>query len=389
MVALRSAGWRPTPFRQFIVKLHSRCNLACTYCYIYEMGDSTWRSAPRVADPVTLATVARRIADHVERHRLPSVDVVFHGGEPLLVGSDAIAAAANAMRSAMPTTCSLRMSVQTNALLLNEQVLDVLHRHQVRVGVSLDGSAEVHDRHRVYADGRGSHAGVVRALRLLRTPVHVSLYAGLLCTIDVSSDPVSTYRSLLDLEPPMLDFLLPHGNWTSPPPRRDPRSADPVYGRWLATAFDAWTARPDTRIRLFEQVLDGLLGGQSSSESVGISPVGVLVFDTAGRMEQVDSLRSVGNDAAAVGMDVRTHSLDEALGHPGVVARQIGTAALPDSCLDCPIHRVCGAGFYPHRYRAGTGYRNPSVYCPDLLHLIQHIQRRLSSQVPAPARSGR
>jgi uncharacterized protein len=267
-------------------------------------------------------------------------------------------------------------------------VLAVLHRHRIQVGVSLDGPAEVNDRHRVYADGRGSYAGVARALRLLRSPEHVSLYAGLLCTIDVRSNPVSTYRSLLDLQPPMLDFLLPHGNWTTPPPLRDPSSVDPVYGRWLTAAFDAWAARPDTRIRFFEQLLDGLLGGHSLSESVGVSPVGVLVFDTAGRLEQVDSLRSVRHGAAAVGMDVHTHSLDDALGHPGVVARQIGTAALPDSCLECPVHRVCGAGFYPHRYRAGTGYRNPSVYCPDLLHLIRHVQRRVAAQVCALGRSG-
>jgi uncharacterized protein len=387
MAALRMAGWRPTPFRQFVVKLHSRCNLACTYCYVYSMGDSTWRSAPRVASPATLAAVAGRISEHVKRHHLESVDVVFHGGEPLLAGPHVLESAAEAMRRAVPPSCPVRLTVQTNGLLLNEQVLAVLHRHRIRVGVSLDGPAEVNDRHRVYADGRGSYAGVARALQLLRSPDHASLYAGLLCTVDVRSDPVSTYRSLLDLQPPMLDFLLPHGNWTTPPPLRDSRSGDPVYGRWLAAAFDAWIVRPGTRIRFFEQLLDGLLGGHSSSESVGISPVGVLVFDTAGRLEQVDSLRSVRHGAAAVGMDVHTHSLDDALGHPGVVARQIGTAALPDSCLECPVHQVCGAGFYPHRYRAGSGYRNPSVYCPDLLHLIRHIQRRIAAQLSALVRS--
>jgi uncharacterized protein len=165
----------------------------------------------------------------------------------------------------------------------------------------------------------------------------------------------------------------------------DPGSDNPRFGRWMARAFDAWVARPETRIRYFEQLLDGLLGGHSSSESVGVSPVGLLVFDTAGRMEQVDSLRSVRHGAAAVDMDVRTHALDDALAHPGVVARQIGTAALPDACLDCSVHQICGAGFYPHRYRAGSGYRNPSVYCPDLRYLIQHVQHRIAAPLSALA----
>jgi uncharacterized protein len=29
LLELRRSGWRPTPFRQFVLKLHSRCNLAC------------------------------------------------------------------------------------------------------------------------------------------------------------------------------------------------------------------------------------------------------------------------------------------------------------------------------------------------------------------------
>ena len=37
--AMRAAGYKPTPFRQFILKVHSRCNLSCSYCYVYEMAD--------------------------------------------------------------------------------------------------------------------------------------------------------------------------------------------------------------------------------------------------------------------------------------------------------------------------------------------------------------
>ncbi|HEX2745877.1 MAG TPA: radical SAM protein, partial [Streptosporangiaceae bacterium] len=43
---LRSRGWQPTPFRQFVIKMHSRCNLACDYCYMYTMADQSWRSLP-------------------------------------------------------------------------------------------------------------------------------------------------------------------------------------------------------------------------------------------------------------------------------------------------------------------------------------------------------
>ncbi|MFU0243436.1 FxsB family radical SAM/SPASM domain protein, partial [Streptomyces scabiei] len=45
----RSGPEAPFPFRQFIVKMHGRCNLACTYCYLYEGPDSSWRDRPAAA----------------------------------------------------------------------------------------------------------------------------------------------------------------------------------------------------------------------------------------------------------------------------------------------------------------------------------------------------
>ena len=46
--ALKAGGWKPRPFEQFIVKIHSRCNLACDYCYMYELADQTWAGRPAV-----------------------------------------------------------------------------------------------------------------------------------------------------------------------------------------------------------------------------------------------------------------------------------------------------------------------------------------------------
>jgi uncharacterized protein len=45
------------------------------------------------------------------------------------------------------------------------------------------------------------------------------------------------------------------------------------------------------------------------------------------------------------------------------------------------VHRVCGAGHYAHRYRPGTGFRNPSVYCADLRRLIGHVRDRMATDL--------
>ena len=76
---LRLRGLRAVPLRQFTLKVHSRCNLSCSYCYIYHGSDGSWRDhPPRVLSQVMRRT-AGRIAEHVVAHGLSDVRVDFHG----------------------------------------------------------------------------------------------------------------------------------------------------------------------------------------------------------------------------------------------------------------------------------------------------------------------
>lgn len=102
----------------------------------------------------------------------------------------------------------------------------------------------------------------------------------------------------------------------------------------------------------------------------------------------MDSLKSAYEGAAATGLDVFGHDFDEALGHPGVVARQSAAAALAGQCRACPLLTVCGGGHYAHRYRAGDGFANPSVYCADLQRFIRHVARELAERTAAASVPG-
>ena len=107
-----------------------------------------------------------------------------------------------------------------------------------------------------------------------------------------------------------------------------------------------------------------------------------MVIETDGSYEQVDSLKAAFDGAPETGMDVFDHALDTVAAHPGILARQQGAAGLCQTCQECPVVTSCGGGLYPHRYRSGNGFANPSVYCADLLKLISHISSRLP---PGPA----
>ncbi|PJN04410.1 FxsB family radical SAM/SPASM domain protein [Streptomyces sp. CB01201] len=379
---------RPIPpaLSQFVLKVHSRCDLACDHCYVYEHADTSWRGKPRAVSEEILAQVANRIAEHARHHRLPTVHVVLHGGEPLLAGPGRLRRAAEELQRALDGVSALDLRMHTNGVLLDETFCELFLELGIKVGVSLDGDKVSNDRHRRYADGRSSHAKVIRAVELLNRPRYRRLFAGLLCTIDVENDPVAVYDALVELSPPRIDFLLPHATWDTPPPR--PGGAATPYADWLDAIYGRWDAagRP-VPVRIFDSVLRTLRGESSLTESLGLAPADLVVIETDGTFEQADSLKTSYDGAPATGMDVFTHSLDDVLQHPGMLARQQGVERLCEQCRDCPVVQSCGGGLYAHRYRSGgSEFDNPSVFCPDLFALVTSVRDREAAR-PAPVPS--
>jgi len=312
----------------------------------------------------------QRIAEHVDKHCLASVDVILHGGEPLLARAEWLSGLVGLLRSRV--LAQVNVALQTNGTLLDRPMLTTLKSLGIKVGVSLDGDAEATGRHRLYANGRNSFDAVARGLDLLRSAEFLNCYSGILCTIDIDNDPVKTYEALLKFAPPALDLLLPHANHTSGPPGKG-------YAEWLIRVFERWYGAPrqETRLRLFSELIQLLLGNPGEVEGLGLLPSTLIVVDTDGSVKQLDSLSSTYPGAADTGLDVMSGGFDDALDHPTTVARQIGVDALAPECQACPVMEICGGGLYPHRFKEGKGFRHPSVYCQDLLQLITHVRNRI------------
>ena len=137
--ALLATGWAPVPFGEFIVKIHSRCNLACDHCYMYEMADQSWRDQPRRMSAEVAEATAKRIGEHVRAHEQHRIALVLHGGEPLLAGPDLIAGLVRAVRREVGPGVTVDVSIQTNAVRLNEPYLRLFNKLEVKVGVSRMG----------------------------------------------------------------------------------------------------------------------------------------------------------------------------------------------------------------------------------------------------------
>src|SRR6201996_8123202 len=83
--ALRRPGASPAaprPVAFVLVKLASRCNINCTYCYWFR--DAEVYNKPPVLTVEAEDDMCRRLEDHINEFKLQEFVMVFHGGEPLL-----------------------------------------------------------------------------------------------------------------------------------------------------------------------------------------------------------------------------------------------------------------------------------------------------------------
>lgn len=371
------------PFYTFLLKVASRCNLDCDYCYIYHLADQSWRQQPRFMSEEIALQTAKRIAEHVVEHQLSEVQVVFHGGEPLLAGSQRLGMFAGILQANIP--CEVGFGVQTNGILLDEEMLDTLLRINCRVGISIDGDLRANNRHRLYHDGRSSYEDVLRSLKLIQSqPQWNALLAGLLIVIDLDNDPDEVYEAVAALAPPSVDLIFPDCHHDAPPSRPKTSDSETAYGRWMSRVFERWyDEQPGFDIRYFDEIITLMLGAPSGLETIGATSVDLIVVEANGDIEAVDTLKAVGREAIQLGLNIQDNSFDDALEHPAIYSRMAGFEALCDECRACSELRNCGSGYLPHRYGRGRGFLNPSVYCDDLKYLFKVIRGRIQKDLAA------
>jgi radical SAM/SPASM domain FxsB family protein len=365
----------PHPFETFIVKVASRCNLNCSYCYEYNKEDSTWRDSSRFISEQLVKATALRIAEHAVSHSLSHVAITAHGGEPLLAGADRLDHFYSTMREVIPESISTHFGIQTNAALLDASLLEIFHKHRVSVGVSLDGPPRA-NRFRVDHAGRASYIQTVEGVQRLKAFKNGLLFAGFLAVIDPTSDPIEVFEHLAGFLPRSIDFLEHFATHDHPPTWH--KSGETLLGDWMLRVFHHWINNREfqnIKVRVFEDALSLWLGGSGRSEWFGLAPVAIIVVSVDGSIENTDVLKIVGTEGRVLDLNVARNSFDEALLRSEIQLRQGGVSSLCDECQKCPIVTICGGGYFPTRYKRSTGYLNPTVYCKDLTLLLRGIRK--------------
>jgi uncharacterized protein len=370
--ALRRPGASPAaprPVAFVLVKLASRCNINCTYCYWFR--DAEVYKKPAVLTPEAEDAFCQRLEEHIREFELPAFLLVFHGGEPLLFPKRRFDALMKKLRAiAERTGCYIKCGVTTNAILVDDEWIALFKAHDVDVSVSLDGPAEINDKYRVDFKGRGTLAQTLEGLDRLRA---ADLAPGLISVCNPGTDPEQVLAFVADeLGIKEFDILPPDATHAdNPPPIAD----------YFIKLFDIWFdkyAAKGVRIDTLDAMIRGLAGQLSLSDTIGLGPIDTITLMPDGSLEPLDVLRIAGDGSTASKTHVRSNAIKDVENDPVWREAYEASTTLCETCRKCEYLDACGGGHLAQRWSSERRFDNPSVYCESWKRIFAHIWERIA-----------
>lgn len=237
--------FHPTPF----------CNLDCSYCWAPDRNDR---------GRMPLQVVSSALSQIYQKQHLTKIDFCWLTGEPLAMGLDHFRSAVALCQSAKPDAVGIRLHIQTNGTLINDDWAEFFATHDFNIGVSIDGPKAVHDGQRLMKGGKPSFELTLRGIDLL---VKHGVKGGALCVIT---------KKTLELPPDDLFFFFHErkiawsylveakigDNATSQ--HALSRDDIPRLERFLGRLMDLWGEYPTSHIKDFDALARKLFGSQKS-----------------------------------------------------------------------------------------------------------------------------
>jgi len=376
-------------FRTAILKLTAFCNLNCDYCYMFNLRDQSFIGMPNQMPVDVALALADRLGTYTSALGVPAFDVVLHGGEPTLWPESSFDRFLTRLRQVEANgSCQFDVALQTNAYRpLPQTLLRLFRKHRVSLGVSVDGPADRHDRHRRTHDDRGSYARVMANVQQILKDGYGDIVRGFLTVIDPGQDPGDYLEWVARLPLPKVDVLWPmQFTWDFPPWESNDIFAyaeEAPYGRWLASLFDLWLKRDDPRIviRHFTDVVSFYLGAKTHTDTIVNDSVSMFVVEPTGGFSLPDYLRVGGDGVARTPYLVQSDTIESLHAIDDFRTLFDLSVLMPRECSSCAFRDVCGGGFIPGRARRAGGPildPRPSVLCPDQYHFFRSALHRLT-----------
>ncbi|MFO1220450.1 MAG: radical SAM protein [Burkholderiaceae bacterium] len=374
------------PFRidaiSIVLKLSEICNLACTYCYYYKVDEyAVWKSRPKFMDESIVVQLTDRLLDFVRSSRTRRVKIVLHGGEPTLLSNEIVDFICKHMRIKIGPWSDVVFSLQTNGYFLSEAWIRTIKSNRIDVGISIDGTPDVHDRVRVTQTGRPTSAAIARTVRKLQVPTGRAdpVPIGVLTVVNEATDIQKTVKYLEEeLGVDGINFLLecPTSDASTSEVKSD------RFSKVLRDIFDSSLLHQGVYSHELQLLYDAIRPRSdcvSASEREGVDqavrlPTIALTVHTDGSMSVDDSLIVV---IAWFKLLPRANVADTAIAeyllHPVVRAYHRSLVEIPQDCGGCKFAKVCRGGMPHFRYTQLRGFENRSSYCDSYFEFYEHV----------------
>src|SRR5471030_323894 len=110
---------------EIILKVSERCNINCTYCYVFNLGnDISINSKPIISHDI-IKDLTRFLERASHEYDIETIQIDFHGGEPLMMGKEKFDSACRDFLSGNYKKSRLQLACQTNAMLIDEEWIDI------------------------------------------------------------------------------------------------------------------------------------------------------------------------------------------------------------------------------------------------------------------------
>ncbi len=334
------------------------CNMHCDYCFYCDETSKREQASYGLMTEETLKQVIRKTLTRAEG----MYSLAFQGGEPTLCGLPFFERAVEYVEQYNRNHVRVQLALQTNGYAITREWAEFFAKHHFLLGVSVDGTAALHNEYRHGNDGGDSFARAMETIRLFEecgveynilTVIHKHTAAHI-------KDIYAAYRKCGWNYMQFITCLDPLGE----PRGQKPWSLLPEeYGRFLIDLFDLWYA--DVRnhdapyVRQFENYI-GILAGYppESCEQRGTCGIQYVVEADGGvypcDFYVLDEWR-LGNFNSD-----RVPQIDEMRTKTGFVER---SSRHPKECTDCRWHALCRNGCYRSRREAGMEPAGQNDFC--------------------------
>jgi uncharacterized protein len=351
---------------EVIVKITERCNINCTYCYMFNKGNDEYKSRPAYMSEETALHLAKFLSEAAQLDEIESLRVIFHGGEPMMMKPERFSKICELLNYWVAPHTSLSLVMQSNAMLISEAWATMLIKFGVGVGVSIDGPPEYHDIDRIGHNGKGTYFEVVRGLRHLQQIHNDGLLppVGTISVIRPQFDGGKVFEHLVkDLGIKNLSFLLPIDTYDT-----FDHSEVEGYGNYMRAVYTAWTNLGDSsvRVRFIDDMLGFLTGGRSGARLIREQrqTLPFFVVGSNGDLEPDDSLKPI-NPEIFGRWNVASISLRQYLEMPEIRKVVNESDSLPAPCASCCWQNDCrgNATRFITRYSRKNGFKQKTFLC--------------------------